>query len=308
MLANEYLSATIDGNGARSSVKDLTSGNELLSGNANVPLSIRTRGTSTASATSSTSTRAIAQASSSPPAPVSWQTPKLVENGPLRLRVLVEGTLTVPNNSPIPYVQEYRLTPGVPYLWMSTTGTAPSSYSVLLSFPLNAPIVSLQHGTTYHWNRGGASGLLRDQPQPRGFEVPLGPDHVRGDARVRPPPSANRARSSRGSTTRRLPPGRSTTRTHRTSSPASSGILRALRYTPTANCNAAFGTDSGTHPAVYALRVPSGLAGPTSSQPLREALAFNFTPSAVAAAVAPSQPRSRRRSPWPRPGTASRRS
>jgi len=161
---------------------------------------------------------------------------------------------------------------------MSTTGSAPSGYSVMLSFPLKAAVCSLQHGTAYHWDSGSprsyfASSKTCKLPRnPLTFEATH--DYVL-------------AVDANGSVLAGFYHAATPAWAIDTSDPTRL-LACILRNTPGQICNAVGGTDPGTHTAVYGLRVPSGLDGPASAQPLREALAFNFPATAVPATTVPS--------------------
>jgi alpha-mannosidase len=280
-LTNDMLSATIDVNGGLTSVKDFA-GTELLSGTANTVLFYGDEGNiyrfgyeinqySTQKGAWQLDTTAT----------IAWQPPQLVETGPLRLRVIVQGAITI-SGSTLTFTQEYRLVANAASLWMSTSGTAPSPYSVMLSFPLARPIASLQHGTTYHWNEGVPRNFFASNPASGGCDVPADPLTFEATHEYVLPTDAS---------------GVLLAGLYHAATPAwaidtanrQNLLACILRNTPGSTlCNAAVGTDSGEHVAVYALRVPSSLGPPTALEPLREALALNFPLMAVQPGATPT--------------------
>lgn len=205
------------------------------------------------------------------PAPLSIETsgaglgPTVLESGPLRVRlktvvsIAIEGT-TLPTQT---YTREYCLAAGEPFLRMTTTGAAPdvgatvqTGYSVMAAFPLAHPVSSISHGTPFHWTNA----------QPYAFWTP---------PIFRP--------------------------THGFLLPAAGGEVLAgiyhpevlawgydlfgvllgclLRNTPNQGRGAA-GSDPSVHTLHYAFRVPSGLGGPSTGQPLSEAVSYAAPPRA----------------------------
>jgi alpha-mannosidase len=268
VLNNAWLSATIDANGCLSALTDLASGVSLLSGAANAVLFYIDGGSiyrfgyeSNLYSTNPEYWRLDTDTT------VTWQPPTLVETGPLRLRVLVSGTVTV-NGAAIPFTQEYRLAAGSSSLWMSTTGSAPSGYSVMLSFPLTETIAALQHGTTAHWTKGVPRSFFQSNTGTGGCEVPTTPLTFEATHDYVLPTEAS---------------GAIVAGFYHAATPAwaiddanGQNLLACiLRNAPASVCQAVSGTDSGEHTAVYAIAVPSALTAPSSGQPLCDALAFN---------------------------------
>lgn len=198
---------------------------------------------------------------------ISFQNPILIENGPLRVKVQVNGILS--DTSQIPFQIIYSLVAGESCLRISTTGAAPSCYSVMVRFSFNDPITSLTHGTTYHWDTGSPRQFVDWKDCKAGvtnkvermtfeachsFVIPQTSD------------SMNLAAIYHAST-----PGWAID--------GNGNMLGCLLRNTPGQVNAAHGTDFGQHTADYAIRIPSGLNSPViggqSGGPLGEALKFN---------------------------------
>jgi len=80
--------------------------------------------------------------------------PTILESGPVRVRLQTVATVT--HTSGLggwtqTYTREYALVAGESFVRMTTTGAAPSGFSVMTAFPLTHPITSIVHGTANHW-------------------------------------------------------------------------------------------------------------------------------------------------------------
>lgn len=191
----------------------------------------------------------------------------LIENGPLRITAQVVVTYKF-NDQPVVFTRTYSLVTGEPYLRMTTKGTAPSGYSVMVCFPFSdqhqgTPAASLTHGTAYHWETG----------QPRQMWQATG---------------SNFEQMTFEATHNYVIPqaadGTPLAAIYHVSTPSwaidTKGNLLGciLRNTPGTQ-NGAHGSDSSEHLASYAIRIPKGLAKPItgcgSGGPLGESLLYN---------------------------------
>jgi alpha-mannosidase len=166
----------------------------------------------------------------------------------------------------VPFTITYSVRQGEPFLRMSTTGSAPANYTVMVKFPLNAPgIDNILAGTPYHWNSltplkyGTNTGFNSTMWATHDFVIPRSNGNVLGAI-------------------------------YHASTPAWTSVSNILygvilRNTdPTFGCNGygADGSDADAHTQEYALRIPSGLSLPASGQPLKEARSYNTPMEAVA--------------------------
>lgn len=190
-----------------------------------------------------------------PVKPSQWNPGKawVEEQGPLRVTLCTQYKVWWPNLYVV-YTRTYSLVAGEPFLRMSTTGQVPSQYLLAARFSFKGPVDSIVHGTTYHWD---------DKPLTLYWQPPeFYPTHDF----VLP-------RSG----------GKTLAAVYHAATPSwgydSSGALigTLLRNTPQGqNMNyGAEAADRGVHTQHYALRVPTGLGGPESGQPLQEALRFH---------------------------------
>jgi alpha-mannosidase len=181
--------------------------------------------------------------------------PTVLERGPLRARVVAQ---TIVDGRP--FQKEYQLVAGEPFLRMISTGSAAPGTSVMVHFPLEAPIDSLIHGTPYHWDR-----KLPERAGPFTFEATHGflVPQFNGRARVAIFHAGVPAWAVR----------------------RDGLVIGALwRNANKEHCDlyGAEGTDTHEVAVSYAIRIPSGVRGPRSGGELREALAFE-TPLLAAA-------------------------
>jgi alpha-mannosidase len=166
----------------------------------------------------------------------------------------------------LPFTITYSVRQGEPFLRMSTTGSAPANYTVMVKFPLNAPgIDNILAGTPYHWNSltplkyGTNAGFNSTMWATHDFVIPRSNGNILGAI-------------------------------YHASTPAWTSVSNTLygvilRNTdPEFGCNGygADGSDADAHTQEYALRIPSGLALPVTGQPLKEARGYNTPMDAVA--------------------------
>jgi alpha-mannosidase len=277
-LQNAEITASIDATGTLTSFIDRNTGDELLAASANVVRFYQDGGNIYRfgfEIPDAASEQGIWDLST---LAVTWQAPRLIEKGPLRLRVVVQGSMSA-SGTTIDFSREYRLVAGEPYLQMMTTGTAPSGYTVMLAFPFVTPIASLQHGTTAHWaDDAPRAEFVSNSSTSQASASPLTVEATHEYVLPTDASGATIAGMYHAST-----PGWAIDNTD-----ASTLLACILRNTPATNCNGAYGSDSNAAIAQYALRVPSGLAGPSSAQPLCEALEFIMPPMAYPAAATPT--------------------
>ena len=75
----------------------------------------------------------------------------VVESGPVRVTLRTVISIQGAGLPAAYYTREYSLVAGERLLRMSTTGAAPSGYSIMTKFPLGQPVESIAHGTACHW-------------------------------------------------------------------------------------------------------------------------------------------------------------
>ncbi|WP_271766491.1 hypothetical protein [Aquimarina algiphila] len=153
---------------------------------------------------------------------------------------------------------------GEPYLRIITEGKAPSSYTVMVKFPLRSTIESMDVGTPYHWNKvypmdygtnkdfNATMWATHDFVVPNASQVPLAAIYH----------SATSAWTSNDNTLY--------------------GVV--LRNTPGGHgCRGygADGSDDEIHVQTYALRIPSGIPNPQSGKLLKEARQYNTPMQAI---------------------------
>ena len=78
---------------------------------------------------------------------------KVLESGPVRQRVQIEGNYQISGESQAVKVRrEYSLVADEPFLRLTTTASAPNPYSVFVKFPFTTSVDEILHGTPYHWD------------------------------------------------------------------------------------------------------------------------------------------------------------
>jgi alpha-mannosidase len=185
----------------------------------------------------------------------------VLETGPLRGRVsTVAETTGLSTTQQYRYTREYQLVSGEPFLRMITTGAAPDvqanpGYSIMTGFPFAAQAGSLVHGTPNHWT-GQQPLAIWSAPvfqATHRFVLPISTGSDLMAAIYHPEVPAW--------------------------SIDPNGVLLGclLRNTP-GGPHGASGSDVAVHTLHYALRVPSGLDGPATGQPLAEALSYTMPP------------------------------
>jgi alpha-mannosidase len=185
----------------------------------------------------------------------------VLEAGPIRGRVVTVVETTGLATAQYKYTREYCIVAGEPFLRMIATGAAPNvgqnppGYSVMTSFPLANPVTTIIHGTPNHWT---AAQPISVWPAPifqatHRFLLAQSPSDDLLAAIYHPEMPAWALDEN--------------------------GVLLGclLRNTP-GGPHGAQGTDTAMHTLHYALRVPAGLALPTSGQPLAEALSYTTPP------------------------------
>ena len=187
------------------------------------------------------------------------------KSGPVRKSVQVSGYYIV-NQKHVDFIITYSLVAGEEWLRISTTGTAPSGYSVMVSFSLTEPTEKLTHGTAYHWQTASPRQYWTTEHDCSAVQEQMTFEATHGF--VIPVDGSGNQQAA----------------LYHESTPAwaiaNGSILGCiLRNVPNPQYNAATGSDNAQHTANYALRVPSSLQPPTAGGkcggPLREALQFN---------------------------------
>ncbi len=184
----------------------------------------------------------------------------------LEKSVTITKSALLQDGSKASFTIRYCLRQGETFLRISTTGSAPDSYTVMVKFPLNAAnIDNILAGTPYHWNSltpmnyGAYTDFNATMWATHDFVIPKSNGRILGAI-------------------------------YHASTPAWTSVNNnlygvILRNTPN-GCNnyGANGSDTNTHTQEYALRIPSGLGEPSTGQPLREARAYNTPMEACAIA------------------------
>ncbi|MCP5047455.1 MAG: hypothetical protein GY940_09810 [bacterium] len=85
----------------------------------------------------------------------------IIEQGPVRLRVRVEGNYTVNGNDQTT-TREYMLVAGEPLLRLMTETATPENTSVFVTFPLAKNMDGMTHGTPYHWDTKPATPTVNN--------------------------------------------------------------------------------------------------------------------------------------------------
>lgn len=188
---------------------------------------------------------------------------QVLEQGPVRVRLQTIVTLQIQGAGGIwSYTREYCLVANEPFLRMTTTGAAPSRFSVMTAFPLWETVASINHGTPCHWT---SVQPQQNWPLPifsatHNFVLPQGSNGTLAAIYHQDVPAW--AYDDNGTLL---------------------GCL--LRNTP-GGPHGAHGTDAATHTLDYAFRTPAGLGDPASAQPLAEAL--QYTMPVMAALLQPA--------------------
>ena len=286
VLRNELVEVTISqaANWGISSVRDLATGDELLSGTGN-DLVVYTDGGDIYefgyeySKSSQYGEYAIfSRASTSVQTNGTTLGGSVLEQGPLRARVrtVVAVTVNVAAGSghvagqTVLYTREYALCAGEPFVRMATTGAAPQAatnpgFSVMAAFPLKGGVDALVQGTANHWTASVPQAVWSPpvfQPTHR-FVLP----------------------QNGGETTAAVYHANVPAWAYDADNVTLLGCL--FRNTP-GGPHGASGTDAGVHTLRYALRVPSGLGDPETAQPLAESLVYATPP---VAALVPAESR-----------------
>ena len=171
------------------------------------------------------------------------------------LRVMLSTTITTNVGQSYQFI--YSLTMGEPFLRITTTGSAPSGYSVMTRFSLAKTITQIVHGTPNHWTSV--------QPEP-----------------LYPPPVF---RATHHFVLPQDKNGDTLGAIYHSEVPAwaidDNGDLLGCLYRNTPGGDpphGASGSDDGTWTLHYAFRVPSGLGDPTTCQPLIESIQYTQSP------------------------------
>ncbi|WP_415401572.1 hypothetical protein [Tateyamaria sp. SN3-11] len=183
----------------------------------------------------------------------------VTETGPLRvtLETMVNATVT---NQTFSYKRTYSLVLGEPMIRMSCSGVAPSSdanfsgTSVMTRFVLPFAVNRMSYGTPNHWTSMPPVQSW-DGPQflpTHNFAIPLRQDGTQALAIYH----------------NSMPPWG-----YDDNGALLGNLFRNNPYQGQGQYGAQ-SPDRGMHTQFYALRVPTGLCGPDTGQPLRESLAF----------------------------------
>lgn len=195
----------------------------------------------------------------------------ITENGPLRYTLTATASAVIGGDT-FTFTTNYSLVYGEPFLRIAVTGAAPSKYSVMVKVPFPSDVAKLTYGTPYHWDARAPRNYLgwptADTKDVEGmtfeptheFVIPMDADD-NYLAAIYHASTPGWAIDSKG---------------------ALLGCI--LRNTPGTQ-QAAWGTDSDSHTASLAIRVPgkpdtadqllSPAVGCNPGGPLGEALQFN---------------------------------
>jgi alpha-mannosidase len=189
--------------------------------------------------------------------------PRFIEYGPLRQRFI--ATIEE-SNSRYCFTLEYALVTGEPFLRMKTTGAAPAATSVVVAFPLVSATGKipdgLSHGTAHHW----------DDVEPERYWE--GPTFQATHDYILPIESTSNSPYIAAIYHSDIPAWCRNLGTEE-SDPDKGTLLGTLLRNTDGRDRGAAGTDPADHTQEYALRVPSGLGGPTTGIPLKESLALS---------------------------------
>ncbi|HXO71947.1 MAG TPA: hypothetical protein VN838_23545, partial [Bradyrhizobium sp.] len=189
-----------------------------------------------------------------------WLGAIVMESGPLRSWLRTAVLIDV-NGTATRFVRDYILCAGEPFLRMTTTGAAPANTSVMAAFPLAGAVTAITHGTLYHWTDVQPLGGFWGPPVFQPTQDFLLPQNAQGTTMAAVYQAAMPAWAFDADGTL---------------------IGCLLRNTPANDGHGASGSDPAAHTQHYALRVPTGLGGPATGQPLQEALGFHTPLLAVA--------------------------
>jgi alpha-mannosidase len=258
---NNFLTATFDQKtGEISSVIDKTTGNNILSANANEIVFYKDSGdiyrfgyeTGCGFSKDTSASYTI-------------QSITADTTNALNKSITITKQYTV-NTTTFLYTITYSLRQGEPFLRISTTGTAPNYYTVMVKFPLAAKVNAMDVGTPYHWNTvypmeyGSNTDFNETMWATHDFVVP---------------------KDANGTTLGAI--YHSATPAWTSDNNALYGVI--LRNTP-GNCSHGYGangSDRDEHTQEYALRIPSGLTSAKTGNPLKEARQYNTPMVAMAA-------------------------
>ena len=192
------------------------------------------------------------------PAQFSLTSVEVVENGPVRARVIVNGNYTVNGNPQ--FTREYLIVVDEPFLRMKATSAAPNPYSVFVMFPFSTgDIDTIFHGTPYHWDTKPSQPVVNTY---KGWVPPIFSathDFVM-------PSSAG---TILGAIYHAHLPAWAITGDNKS-------LIGCLLRNPTNDKDPQKAPgDADSHTLEYALRVPSGLSQPKSATPQKESLAYS---------------------------------
>lgn len=268
VLGNEFLTAYVDAAGDLVRLTDVHSGIEMLAGTPGNAIAFYEDSGGLYQFGNEPNDQGWEMALD-PGVKAGWTQPglgtRILETGPLRARVRSVTSYAGKGRRGAwtqDFTREYALVAGERFLRMTTTGAAPYAYSVMTAFPLAGGTSAIHHGTGYHWTNKPPARL---DPAPvfratHDFLLAFGP----GDALL-------------GAVYHGGMPAWSVDATQ----PQAALIGCLYRNTPLNSFWGAGGSDPAVHTQSYALRVPTGLAGPETGMPLREALKFHTPLMAV---------------------------
>lgn len=180
----------------------------------------------------------------------------VLETGPLRVRVrtVVLYTFSLQGQQQQTRFEcEYALYAGEPFIRITTRGAAPAGTAVMARFTFAKAVGSIDHGTGYHWTQVQPAAGYWPAPVFRAthdFVLPLD-DRDTLQAAVYHSAMPAWAIDSDGA------------------------LIGCLLRNADGGDHGASGSDPASHTQHYALRVPDGLGGAATGQPLREACAFH---------------------------------
>lgn len=194
------------------------------------------------------------------PASFTGTSVEVVESGPVRARVVVEGNYVV-NGQNQQFTREYLIVVDEPFLRMKATSAAPELYSAFVMFPLSTArdIDNMTHGTSYHWDTKPSQPVINTY---KGWVPPI--FSATHDFVV--PSSAGKIL---GALYHAHLPAWAITGDN-------NSLIGCLLRNPVndKDPNQAAG-DPDSHTLEYALRVPAGLSDPTSAIPQHESLCYS---------------------------------
>lgn len=258
-LSNEFLSATVHKSLSLTSFKPVGSPMSILADNGNTLAFYNDNGAIYRYGNERTDTSMTPYLD---PTFITTGPISVLEQGPLRVSVRTVTTLNRSGTNCV-FEQTYTLVAGEPFLRMSISGSMPKNMSLFVRFPFYGLVTSLTRGTTCHWSDART--------------IPYWPDptfYATHDWLL--PVDAN---------------GQVFAAVYHDAVPSwgydAQGALlgNVLRNSYGEDHYGARASDPGVHLQHYALRVPGGLGGPATGQPLREAL--QFTTPMLARPIAP---------------------